>query len=51
MEECVKKKIKVFFTYNNNEIAALKLSKNKKNCFAIKANLSSDLDIKNIFSN
>jgi len=49
VEECVKKKIKVFFTYNNNEIAALKLSKNKKNCFAIKANLSSDLDIKNIF--
>lgn len=49
VEECVKKKIKVFFTYNNNEIEALKLSKNKKNCFAIKANLSSDLDIKNIF--
>lgn len=49
VEECVKKKIKVFFTYNNNEIAALKLSKNKKNCFAIKANLSSDADIKNVF--
>jgi NAD(P)-dependent dehydrogenase (short-subunit alcohol dehydrogenase family) len=49
VEECVKKKIKVFFTYNNNEIAALKLSKNKKNCFAIKANLSSDVDIKNVF--
>lgn len=49
VEECVKKKIKVFFTYNNNEIEALKLSKNKKNCFAIKANLSSDVDIKNVF--
>ncbi len=51
VEESVKKKFRVFFTYLNNEKNAKNLiNKNKRNCFAIKADLSLDKDVNNIFT-
>lgn len=49
VELSLKNKYKVFFTYLNNEKVA-KLLSQRKNCFAIKANLASDNDVTKIFS-
>lgn len=50
VEECLKKNYRVFFTYLNNEKNTKSiLKKFKKNCFAIKTDLSSDYDVENLF--
>lgn len=50
VEESLKNKHRVFFTYLNNEKnAKLIIKKFKKNCFAIKTDLSSDKDVENLF--
>ena len=50
VEESLKNKYRVFFTYLNNEKNTKSiLKKFKKNCFAIKTDLSSDYDVENLF--
>ena len=50
VKESLKQNFRVFFTYLHNEKSAKNLvKKNKKNCYAIKADLSSQDDVNLIF--
>lgn len=50
VEECLRNNYRVFFTYlNNKKNTKLILKKFKKNCYAIKTDLSSDKDVENLF--